>query len=108
MVYLLLNCDEYLATQRLAALKKALGDAEMADLNTNVLEGERTSVADLLAQASMMPFLSPRRLLLVNGYLEHLDKRMAASKSAESTAYTEAGQLLEAVPHLPDTCDVVF
>ncbi len=108
MIYLLLNCDEYLAAQRIAEWKAALGDAEMADLNTNVLEGERTSAADLLAQANMMPFLTVRRLLLVNGYLDQLDKRMSASKSPESAAYAEAVHLLAEVPHVPDTCDLVF
>jgi DNA polymerase-3 subunit delta len=108
MVYLLLHCDEYLAAQRLSALKSALGDPEMADLNTTVLEGERTNAADLLAQASMMPFLAVRRMLLVNGYLDHLDKRMGASKSPESAAYAEAAHLLEVLPHAPDTSDLVF
>jgi len=108
MIYLLLNCDEYLTAERLAALKAALGDAEMADLNTTVLEGERIRAADLLAQASMMPFLAPRRLLIVNGYLDQLDKRMAASKSLESAAYAEAAQLLGELPHIPDTCDLIL
>ncbi|MFN8495159.1 MAG: DNA polymerase III subunit delta [Caldilineaceae bacterium] len=108
MVYLLLNCDEYLAAERMAEVKAALGDAEMADLNTTVLEGERVRAADLLAQASMMPFLAVRRLLVVNGYLDQLDKRMAASKSPESAAYSEAAQLLEELPHVPDTCDLVL
>src|SRR5262245_9715437 len=108
MVYLLLNCDEYLAAERLAALKAALGDAEMADLNTTSLEGERVRAADLLAQAGMMPFLAERRLLVVNRYLDQLDKRMAASKSPESAGYGEAAQLLEELPHIPDTCDLIF
>jgi len=108
MIYLLLNCDEYLAAQRIAEWKAALGDAEMADLNTNVLEGERISAADLLAQANMMPFLTVRRLLLVNGYLDQLDKRMSASKNTESAAYGEAAHFLGNVLHVPDTCDLVF
>ena len=108
MVYLLLNCDEYLAAEHLATLKAALGDAEMADLNTTIVEGERIRAADVLAQANMMPFLAPRRLLLVNGYLDQLDKRMAASKNLESAAYVEATHLLEELPHTPDTCDLIF
>ena len=33
MIYLLLDCDEYLAAQRLAELKADLGDPELAGLN---------------------------------------------------------------------------
>jgi len=108
MVYLHLNCDEYLSTQRLLQMKRALGDAEMADLNTATLPGEKVSAADILGEASMMPFLAERRLLLVYGYLDHLDKRMAASKSADSAAHNEATRFLTEIGNVPDTCDVVL
>ena len=107
MIYLFLKPDEYLAAGRLAQLKAALGDPEMADLNTSELAGQ-ISAADLLGQASMMPFLAARRLIIARGYLQRLDKRMAASKSSESAAHQEAAQLLEGLPTLPETVDVVF
>ena len=108
MVYLHLNCDEYLSTQRIAQMKRALGDPEMADLNMATLRGDQCSAADILGEASMMPFLAERRLLLVYGYLDHLDKRMAASKSADSGAHQEAARFLAGVVDTPDTCDLVL
>ena len=108
MVYLHLNCDEYLSTQRLLQMKRALGDAEMADLNTATLRGDQVNASEIIGQASMMPFLAERRLLLVHGSLDHLDKRMAASKTAESAAHQEAARLLGEIEHLPDSCDLVF
>jgi len=108
MIHLLLDCNEYLAAQYAAKLKAGLGDAEMADLNTIELNGPRTDAAEILSNASMMPFLAAKRLLIVHGYLNHLDKRMAASKSTESAAHDEATRLLEGLPELQDTCDVVF
>ena len=108
MIYLHLNCDEYLSSQRILALKRELGDAEMADLNTNMLQGERITAADLLAEASMMPFLTLKRLVLVYGFLENLDKRMAASKGTDSAAHQMAAQLLTGLATLPDTCDVLM
>jgi DNA polymerase-3 subunit delta len=108
MVYLFLNCDEYLAAQRIALLKAALGDAEMASLNTIELEAARTTVSELLGHASMMPFLAAKRLVLVRGFLERLDQRLAASKNADSAAHQEAGQLLSALLTLPDSCDLLF
>ena len=103
MIYLFLNCDEYLVAQRVAALKQKLGDPELAGLNTTEMEGGRASVSNVLGQASMMPFLTPQRLLLVSGLISQLDQRMAQSKSPESAAYQDAARLLEGVSQLPET-----
>ena len=108
MIYLLLDCDEYLTSQFVRNCKAALGDAEVADLNTNEVVGNQTSAGDLLSQASMMPFLAERRLLIVREYLGQLDKRVAASKKTDSAAHMEAAQLLEGLPSLPDTCDLLL
>jgi DNA polymerase-3 subunit delta len=108
MIYLYLNCDEYLSSQQIATLKRAVGDPEMADLNTSTLQGEGVTAADVLGEASMMPFLTAKRLLLVYGLLDSLDKRMAASKGTDSAAHTQAAQLLTGLETLPDTCDLVF
>ncbi len=108
MVLLLLNADEYLAAERLAAAKAALGDPEMASLNTAELTGGQTSAAAILGEALLMPFLADKRLVIVRGYLDHLDKRMSQSKSAESAAYSEAADLLTRLGDVPDTCDLIF
>lgn len=89
-------------------MKRALGDAEMADLNTATLQGEKVSAADILGEANMMPFLAERRLLLVYGYLDHLDKRMAASKNADSAAHQEAVRFLSEISNVPETCDLIL
>lgn len=107
MVYLFLNTDEYLAAERLAGIKAELGDPELASLNIAEL-GPPLTPARLLAEASLMPFLAPKRLLIVRGYLDSLDKRMAASKTPGGAAFQEAGELLERLPQAPETCDLVF
>ncbi len=108
MVYLFLDCDEYLSSQRIAELRAALGDPETADLNAVTLDGPKVSAADLLGHTAMMPFLAPRRLVLVDGYLTHLDRRMAASESTDSAAHAEAADLLAGLSQTPDTSDLVF
>ena len=108
MVYLLLDCDEYLVAERLAALKADLGDAELAGLNITELDGPQTAAADLLGQASMMAFLAPRRLVIVRGYLAYLDKRMGQSKSTESAAHQEAMALLTGLVEAGTLNDLVF
>ncbi len=108
MIYLHLNCDEYLSGQRVLDLKRSLGDAEMADLNTSTLQGAQLSAADLLGEASMMPFLTPKRLLLVYGFWDSLEKRMAASKGTDSAAHLMTAQLINGLERVPDTCDLLF
>jgi DNA polymerase-3 subunit delta len=108
MVYLFLDCDEYLTTQRIRELKAAVGDAELADLNITEWEGSQTNAGDILGQAAMMPFLTLRRLILVRGYLSQLDKRMSASKSTESAAHGEAAQFLNGLREVSDSCDLLL
>lgn len=108
MVYLFLDCDEYLVTQRIRELKAAVGDAELADLNITEWEGGATNASEILGQASMMPFLAARRLILVRGYLAHLERRMSASKSAESAAHVEAAQFLTGLGEVADSCDLLL
>jgi DNA polymerase-3 subunit delta len=107
MVYLFLNADEYLVAGRLAELKAALGDPELASLNIAELTPP-LNPARLLAEASLMPFLAERRLLIVRGYLDSIDKRMAASKLPGGTAFQEAADLLAGLARAPETCDLVF
>jgi DNA polymerase-3 subunit delta len=108
MVYLFLNGDEYLIAQRLAELKAALGDPELASLNISEVGPGGVEPVRLLAEAALMPFLAEKRLLIVRGYLDALDKRMAATKTPGAAVYQEAADLLTRLPAAPETCDLVF
>ncbi len=108
MITLFVNPDEYLVQQRIAQMKQALGDPEMADLNVTELAGDRTDAEDLLYHANTMPFLAERRLVIVRDYLTQLDKRMAASRSSVSAAHKEAARLVHGLGQLPASCDLVF
>lgn len=108
MIHLFLNADEYMAAELIATIKTQMGDADMADMNTAELIGAQTDAADILGQASMMPFLASKRLLIVRGYLDHLDRRVAASKDTGSAAHAEAARLVGGLAELPETSEIVF
>ena len=126
MVHLFLNCDEYLATQAIATLRAAISDnAELADLNYAEHEGERLRAVDLLGEADMMPFLTERRMIRVNGYFTHLSKRLKPKRKASdeeaivdddedaaddtpASARAEAEAILNGLADAPDTCDLIF
>jgi len=107
MIHLLLGADEYLAAEWLAAQKAALGDPELAGLNTVELTGNQPA-ATVLGEAAMMPFLCDRRLLIVRGLFDAYEKRMASSKSDAATVYVEMAQLLDGLRGVPETCVLVF
>lgn len=108
MIYLLLGADEYLAAEWLIAQKAALGDPEMASLNTVEVTGAQTTVAKILGEAAMMPFLAPQRLVIVRGLFDYYEKRMAASKSTDAAIYAEMAQFLDGVRSVPETCILVL
>ena len=95
--YLFLAPDEFLLGQRLGQLKQDLGDPEMASLNIAELDGARSDASDILYHAGALPFLADRRLIIVRGYLAHLESRLGTAKSPNHTAQAEARQILEAL-----------
>ena len=106
--YLFLAPDEFLLGQRLAQLKQALGDAEMALLNIAELEGARSNASDILYHAGALPFLADRRLIIVRGYLANLESRLGTAKSPNRSAQAEARQILEALADPSLSNDLVF
>ncbi len=95
--YLFLAPDEFLLGQRLGQLKQDLGDPEMASLNIAELDGARSDANDILYHAGALPFLADRRLIIVRGYLAHLESRLGTAKSPNTAAQAEARQILEAL-----------
>lgn len=108
MIHLLLGADEYLTAEWLVAQKAALGDPEMASLNTVELTGAQTNAAKILGEAAMMPFLAPQRLVIVRGLLDHYEKRVTSSKSTDAAVYTEMAQFLDGMRSVPESCILVL
>jgi DNA polymerase-3 subunit delta len=84
-------------------MRGQMGERSIAELNTLVLDGKAVSAADVLSAASAVPFLSDRRLVIVEGMLTWLT-RTGAGKSAKA----ELDTLAQGLPDLPDTARVVF
>lgn len=122
MITLLHGPDELLRSEHLSTLRAALGPAELAELSTTWLEGRKTSAAEISHHCDVMPFLSARRLVIVEGLLAHLSRRGKAGRPAddreapaedpsEATAPPldrERQALLDYLPAVPDTTDLVL
>jgi len=120
MIYLLHGPDELLRSERVAALRAALGEPELAELSTSTLDGRKTSVAEVMHHCDVVPFLTPRRLVIVTGLLGQFKRRQqAGKKKGEEPAGGEPGKgpsradadrdaLLSYLPALPESTDLAL
>lgn len=101
MLYLLYGPDEYSIQQTIADLKAKMGDPAMAALNTTVLDGRHTSVAEIITVCDALPFLAKRRLVVVEGLLAQLSRsrrQATGDREAGSDANAQLREYLERVP----------
>ncbi len=101
--YVLHGTDEFTRRAAVQAMRAQMGDPSMAELNTTVLDGKQASASDVLASARSMPFLSDKRLVIVEGMLTWLNRK-GAGKSGKA----DLDQLAEGLATLPDWARVVF
>lgn len=97
MLYILHGPDDFSRGETIAQLKTALGDPAMADLSITVLDGHGLTLSEMRHHADAVPFMTPKRLVIVNGYLKFVTGK------AE-----ELQTLIAYVEHLPPTTDLVL
>ncbi len=96
MLYLLHGDDDLGPEEVLASLRDKLGPREMVDLNTTRLDGSQVSLDELRRICDTLPFLAPRRLVIVEGLITALTPRRGgrqpetAEESAEESPEQEA------------------
>jgi DNA polymerase-3 subunit delta len=125
--YLLHGPDDFALAEFLDELKAKLGDPSLAALNTTVFDGRTASLPDVRAICDTLPFLTARRLVIVEGWLTRLIGRAeAAEPAAADDAEADAGDepapepqrgggardalkdLAAYLPHLPETTALVL
>jgi DNA polymerase-3 subunit delta len=72
VIYLLDGEDEFGISEFLARLQEKLGDPAMAEMNTTRLDGRSLNLDELVNAVSAMPFLTPRRLIILANPLARL------------------------------------
>jgi len=86
LLYILWGEDEFSRAEALAEIKKGLGDIEMLSTNTSVLEGQKLTLNELRACVETMPFLSPKRLVIIKGLLERFEPKDKSAKPKKSSS----------------------
>jgi DNA polymerase-3 subunit delta len=78
----------------------------MVDLNTTVLDGKTTTLADLRHTCDAVPFLAQKRLVIVGGLLTMLSSGKGQELSEAQRRLLS--DLIGYLPHLPPTTRLVF
>ena len=75
VVYMLHGEDEFGISHFLSELSARLGDAATASMNTTRLDGSAVSLEELRGATFALPFLAPRRLVIVTNPLARLNTK---------------------------------
>ncbi|MCD6291018.1 MAG: DNA polymerase III subunit delta, partial [Anaerolineae bacterium] len=105
VIHLIHGSEEFLRSLRLREIKTNLGPAEMVELNTTELDGDHLTVAELQRAADVVPFLSERRLVIIQGFLKRLKGN---HRTKGKIVQAELASLLDYLEHVPDTTELIF
>lgn len=97
MLYIFHGPDDFTRNQTIAALKVAMGDPSLADLNITVLEGRTVSLGEIRHNSDSMPFMADKRLVIVKGYINAIKSKP-----------TEIEALVNYLGNVPATTDLVL
>ena len=97
--YILHGDDLFGLEEEVAAMRQRMGDPATAELNTSSFDGKSATVTDVFNSVSALPFLSDRRLTIVDGWLSILNG---------NSGRDVLDRILAQLPDLPDWARLVF
>ena len=105
--------DDLSIAEHVQSFKYKLGDPATASLNTTQFDSRTVTLADLRSAADAMPFLSDRRLVIVEGLLSRFSGKGDEAEEGEeddppASLKDFRDALIEYLPHLPPTARLVF
>jgi DNA polymerase-3 subunit delta len=107
VIYLLHGEDEFGIAQFVAELKAKLGDPSLAEMNTTVLDGRSASFNELVTATQALPFLAPRRLVVLTHPLARYSNEPARGKFLEHLAGVPISTALALVEYRSLTDEVL-
>jgi DNA polymerase III subunit delta len=104
LLYVFVGPDDYSIRQALGEIKKGIGDATALMTNTTVLDGRQVTLEHLRSACETVPFLSEKRLVIVEGLLERFETRAktgrkkASAKPSEPEEYIAIAEVMKKLP----------
>jgi len=107
LLYILSGQDDFSIHQSLEELKKSMGDQAMLAVNTTTLDGQQTTLDQLKNVCDTPPFLTEKRLVIINGLLERFEPKGKPKRQKKATPTTnhqdEGNSLAVYISNVPDT-----
>ncbi len=75
LLYILQGQDDFSLRQALEGIKKGIGDYDLLPANITMLEGQQLSLAQLRSICQTVPFLTEKRLVVVEGLLARFEPK---------------------------------
>jgi len=114
MYYILHGDEEFRRSEAVARLKSRMISDGMGDLNIMVLDGRTVGLNELIDACKVIPFLTNRRLVIVEGLLQRIGPRASSrakqgkGRSATAGEGDYAEKLAACLPDLPPFTRLVF
>lgn len=108
MLHILYGADDYRRHQALKQLKEGLGAGEMLSANTTLMAGGQASPAQVRAACDTIPFLAPRRLVVLEGLLGRFEEPRTRGPQAMEAELGPWRALAEHIPQMPPTTVLVL
>jgi DNA polymerase-3 subunit delta len=100
LFYILYGEDDFSLKEALTDIKKGLGDEAMVATNTTVLQGQSISPEQLTATCDTIPFLAPKRLVIVEGLLGLFEQQGRGKRPslAKNSGWASIGEYIKRMP----------
>jgi len=111
MLYVLYGQDDFSLNQAVQEIKAGLGDREMVATNTTSLEGQHLTLSELRNKCDAAPFLSPHRLVIVDGLLGRFEVKQSKPRSGKGKSRNGLGEwegLDSYIKQMPETTVLVL
>lgn len=113
MFYILFGPDEFSLREELMRLKDSMGDREMLAANTTILDGRQLTPEQLMNTCNTLPFLAPRRLVIVERLLGRFEPESGRGRRKKGRGAGKSGEdewrvLPEYTSKMPETTVLVL
>ncbi len=98
MLYILYGHDDFSLREALAELKQEMGVEELGLADIATLEGQKLSLNELVATCNTLPFLSPRRLVIVEGLLGRFERDRRRGATPELGEWKGLKEYVSGIP----------
>ena len=101
MINILYGDDDLTLREALAEMKGRIAPDELRDVNISTLDGARVSYDELISTCSTVPFLSEKRMVIVEGLLSRFESR-TSTKDEKSKQWDGLAEFLAVMPESTD------